>query len=324
VTKVKLTTSFPAWPLLRQTPGWRGEWDGYKFYVNDDAIVDCDYWVVYDGLLKPETAICPNDNIIFIASEPPDIKHYSSNFLNQFSLVISCDNTIHHPNNLIEQQSLPWMVGIRQLHGKYETLLDFDTLDSSTNNIVKQKLLSVICSTKTITKGQRQRLSFIENLAEEHGNKIDIFGRGFNEVPDKWDSIAPYKYHLVMENSDINDYFTEKLTDAFLGRAYPIYWGCPNLEKYFPKESFFRIQLGDWPKISEIIDSELYEKSIGHIDVARNMVLHRYNLFSMLTNTFKQKKKSSTKRTQTIFPEKISKLSRISYLTKKIITNDIN
>ena len=37
-------------------------------------------------------------------------------------------------------------------------------------------------------------------ITNEHGNWreiIDIYGDDYNPVPDKWDAIAKYKYHLV-------------------------------------------------------------------------------------------------------------------------------
>ncbi|MGY6276299.1 glycosyltransferase family 10 domain-containing protein [Methylomonas sp. MgM2] len=321
--KVKLTTSFPAWPILRQTPKWRGEWNDYKFYVDDDTVTDCDYWVVYDGLLKPETVTCPKDNIIFIASEPPDIKTYASQFLHQFSLVISCNKAIKHPNNHLMQQSLPWMLGVKQKQGQYETLYDYDKLISYQNSkVVKNKLLSVVVSNKKLTQGHRQRLVFVEKLIKELGDTVDIFGRGFNEIADKWDAIAPYKYHLVMENSFVDDYFTEKLTDTYLGRAYPIYWGCPNLEKYFPEESFSRINMTEFLKVAKIINSNIYENSKNYIEISRNMTLYKYNLFSMLTNRLKKINTQTKKSKNTIFPESFRKVVRIKYIAKKFIIDN--
>ena len=50
--KIKISTQFPEWPLLRQTPGSKGIWDNCQFFVNQD-VEECDMWVVYEGLLKP-------------------------------------------------------------------------------------------------------------------------------------------------------------------------------------------------------------------------------------------------------------------------------
>src|SRR5271170_2456073 len=88
VLKVKLSTSFPDWPLSRQTPGGGGLWQGVQFYI-DQPVDECDAWFVYDGLVKPETTVCPADNIVFVTAEPPSIKTYNDKWLRQFARVIS-------------------------------------------------------------------------------------------------------------------------------------------------------------------------------------------------------------------------------------------
>jgi len=75
------------------------------------------------------------------------------------------------------------------------------------------------------------------------GERIDIFGRGINEIEDKWDALDRYKYHIALENSVVEDYWTEKLSDAYLAGCYPIYYGCPNIEKYFDISSLARINI---------------------------------------------------------------------------------
>lgn len=281
--KVKITTSFPAWPLLRQTPGWSGQWGSCQFYVNDESIDECDFWVVYDGLTKKQTATCPQGNLIFVASEPPDIKKYQPAFLAQFSTVISCDSSIQHPNLHLIQQSLPWMIGVKQSPMGPECVMDYDQLANG-HPPRKTKLLSVMVTRKATTAGHRARLAFVEKLLERYGPGIDVFGRGFREIEDKWDAIAPYKYHLVLENSRLNDYFTEKLTDAFLGLAHPIYWGCPNLADYFPEGSFSPIDLSDPGAVESVIHSGAYEASLNVLQASRSLVLEKYNLFAFLSN----------------------------------------
>lgn len=309
--KVKLTTSSPSWPLLRQTPSSSGEWGGVKFYVNDESVTECDYWVVYDGLPNREAAVCPQGNIIFIASEPPEVKRYSSRFLGQFSTVVSCDRSIQHPDVRFVQQSLPWMVGVRQTAKGASCVMDYDRL-ASDSPPRKIKLLSVVTTKKTMTAGHKSRLAFVEKLMRRYGPEIDVFGRGFSAIEDKWDAIAPYKYHLVLENSCLEDYFTEKITDAFLGLAYPIYWGCPNLSDYFPEKSFSRIHLDDVEAIGRIIDDSSYEKSQAHLAESKRLVLDKHNLFAFLSGLITSlsdrnvKLSSFSSKAVTLFPENYS------------------
>ncbi len=43
----------------------------------------------------------------------------------------------------------------------------------------------------------------------------------------------PYRYSIVIENSDEPNYFSEKLIDCLLCRSIPIYWGCRNIDMFF-------------------------------------------------------------------------------------------
>ena len=62
-----------------------------------------------------------------------------------------------------------------------------------------------------------------------------IFGKGINGFEDKWDTLRDYKYHIVIENSSFDDYWTEKLADNYLAECFPFYHGCKNINKYFDK-----------------------------------------------------------------------------------------
>jgi hypothetical protein len=37
---------------------------------------------------------------------------------------------------------------------------------------------------------------------------------------------------ICFENTSMPNYFTEKLTNAYLGGTIPIYWGCSNISDY--------------------------------------------------------------------------------------------
>lgn len=84
MVRVKVSTSFPGWPLARQTPGASSVWGDYRFMI-DQPIEECDWWVVYEGPLKVEHAHCPPENTVFISSEPPSLARYPRPFLEQFA-----------------------------------------------------------------------------------------------------------------------------------------------------------------------------------------------------------------------------------------------
>jgi hypothetical protein len=149
--------------------------------------------------------------------------------------------------------------------------------------------ISVVLSKKDFLDGHKRRLIFIEAIKKMPvGEFIDIYGAGFNPIPDKWDVIAPYKYHLVFENEIRKDYWTEKLADAFLGFAYPIYVGCENIFDYFPREAMATLAIddvsGSAEKLTDLLKFDTYSKHLTYITIARNKVLDDYNIFQLMCN----------------------------------------
>ncbi|MDB2522374.1 glycosyltransferase family 10 [Planktomarina temperata] len=59
-------------------------------------------------------------------------------------------------------------------------------------------------------------------------------------MDDKLESLRDYRFHIAIENSSYDGYFTEKITDCFLAGTYPIYYGCKNLDQYFQKTRFYK------------------------------------------------------------------------------------
>lgn len=313
---IKISTIIPKELLLRQSPGSKGIWGDCCFFINEE-IEECDCWVVYGGLSKFEEVICPPENTIFIALEPSTIKEYNPKFLKQFGKIISCDRRIEHRNVKYNQQSQLWHIGRRWKDGKIISLSKgFDELQAQ-SNFKKEKLISVIVSKKNFTEGHRKRLKFIEKLRDHFGTNIDVFGRGINDIEDKWDAIEPYKYHIVLENSNIPDYWTEKLSDALLAGSYPFYYGCPNISDYFPKNSLTKIDIEDIENSVSIIENTIkykkYEKSIEDISKARKLVLNKYNLFPMISEICMESSVFEEKRVK-IKPEKAFSPKKIQCL----------
>jgi hypothetical protein len=309
--RVKISTDSPAWPLIRQTPGSTGFWDDCVFFVNQD-VQECDWWFVHEDLSRPESTICPEANIIFITGEPPLMRTYDPQFLSQFSAVITSHMDIAHKNPIPVQQALPWHIGIRRdKTGAIISSMGFDALrQADFDSVIKSKLVSVISSDKKTIRGHRKRLEFVDKLMAQLGDRVDFYGRGSNEVEDKWQAIAPYKYHIALENSSFPHYFTEKLSDAYLGWSYPIYYGCPNIHDYFPRASLTTIDISDpdhaVDEIEKVIYSDTFEKQIGQIEKARDLVLYRYNLFPFLAEYAKSGTAGQRKKIR-LYPEKYNR-----------------
>jgi hypothetical protein len=282
--RIKLTTCFPDWPLARQTPGCSRVWNGCRFFIDDPSADDCDLWAVYGGLPAIETASCPEGGTLLITSEPAAVHEFLPAFVSQFDSVITSQARLRHPRRLLTQQAFPWHAGIgrdeqNRINHDYDSIARIDTLS-------KPRLLSVVCSDKKMVPAHRQRLRFVEILRDHFGDRIDVFGRGHHPINDKWDAIAPYRYHIALENDRTPHFWTEKLADAYLGLAHPIYFGCPNIEDYFPRDAWTAIDIFQPKAAIETITSLLYQDDYANrlpaLRESRQLVLDRYNVFAVL------------------------------------------
>ena len=330
--KIKLTTYSSEWDFLRQTPQNSGIFGNCQFFINQE-VGDCDFWIVFEGLTEEEKTVCPKENTILITGEPPSIKKYSPKFVKQFGTVITCHRKMKHPNKIYSQQGLPWMVGGSFIKNQKQWLTEFTKSYDELKELQlpkKTKLLSVISSNKTMTKGHQKRLEFVNKLKEHFGEKIDVFGNGLNDFEDKWDVIAPYQYHIVIENCQQEDYWTEKLADCFLAESYPFYSGCPNIDDYFSKKAYTSINL-DNPKdsielIEKVIQNNFYENSLEELKNAKNLVLDKYNLFALINEFVLNKSSSKCSKELLIIKLEnnetsclLKKLSYLRQITQKLI-----
>ena len=264
------------WPdLLRQTPGGKGVWEGVRFIMDPEPT--CDFLVVLNNKMKTETkARCPGENVWCLMQEPYMKGHtdWMLEKLGRFSRVLT-----HHPLSsqskfTVSQPAIPWHVN-----------KTFDQL-ISLKIPSKPKTLSWVVGNARDLPGHRKRWALLDYIQQNDSLDIDLFGRAVQFIEDKWDGLAPYRYSLAIENSSSPDYWTEKIADCFLSWSVPIYYGCTNLEDYFPKGSFIRINI-DSPReafesVKTVLSRDNWENRLPALMEARDLVLNRYQLFPHL------------------------------------------
>ena len=310
--EVKISVSSPTWKSFRQTPGRKGIWENCRFHY-DDTLDQYDFWVCNDWLTGVEHANCDSTGTILMTGEPPSMKSYERRYTAQFSTVVTFRQDIDHPHIVRSQPALGWWVGKRLVpnpNGRHEfvedSLIDYDSLKSFDGS-GKDQLISVVTSGKRIREGHKRRLAFVNELKNIFGGDISIFAPGEMELVDKWDAIARYKYHIAIENSQYPDYWTEKLADSFLGLAYPFYYGCPNINEFFPSDSMTRIDIAK-PResaisIQDAIDNDVSNKARGALIESKRLIMDEYNYFATLSHICQGLKRSGRFRRTTIYPE---------------------
>ncbi len=287
--RILLSASFPESLVARQSPQCSGRWEEFEFIFTPDGN-PVDAWVVYDNLRETLTQVCRRGNTLLITGEPESVRRYRPRFTGQFDQVWTSQESIRHPHLTRCNEAQHWHYAMRpsSAHGH---ALHFDELVALPRPH-KSKLISVICSNKALTPDHRHRLEFVKLLRQEFGDTIDYYGRGLRHLEDKADAIWPYRYHIVLENDHSGTFMTEKLSDAFLGWSFPIYFGGSEAAKRYPAGSFRSIDIYQPQQaiatIRELIAGDVYQRSLEQLAEARQAVLFKNNLLAMLADYWRQ------------------------------------
>jgi len=257
-----------------------------EFKINDATSI-CDYWVIWGGIKKEETVLCPPENIFYITDEAHEMRFYNQEFLNQFSSIYAVRDDLEHRSIIKIHEPQIWYFN-----------QSFDEL-AFLKPIQKSKKISVVCSDLTWLQGHKNRFSFVNKLIGHFKDKIDVYGRGFNPLEDKWEALAPYQFSIAIENNQIPNYFTEKISECFLAYTVPVYFGCPNVHQYYHSNAFIDIDIFNYKRsfetIEQIIDTpNLYNQYFENVKNARDSYFQNYFLFEWLKKILPQT--NSTKR----------------------------
>lgn len=293
---IKLTTPWNT-DYYAQTPEGKGIFGDYKFEINNEC-KECDYWIVWGALPEKEEVLCTKENVIYIVDEAFKERSFNQEFLAQFSAVLTLRKDIVHQKIIPIHELCPWY-----FKKDYEDLLSLKLPK-------KTKDISMVVSDLIITAGHRKRFAFVNKLIGHFKDRLDVYGRGFNPIPDKWDAIADYKYSIAIENNCFPDYFTEKISECFLSYTMPIYYGCPNIYNYYSPKSMINIDIDNYKESIQEIESlfkdNVYKDRLDYIIASRNKFLEEYHLFPALLKTIKNnfKSKNSNSSLITLIPER--------------------
>lgn len=303
------------WPdLLRQTPGGRGVWEGIHFTIED--VEECDALVVLNNRMKHAVhARCPEGRIWALMQEP-----YAKGFTDwmvegheAFDRVYTNYLPSSDQKYITSQPALPWHVN--------------RTFDELAGCAVpeKKRPLSWIVGNCHDLPGHMKRGVFLRAIQADKTLDIDLYGRAVHFIEDKWDGLAPYRYSIAAENTSWPDYWTEKIADCFLTWTVPFYHGCGNLEKYFPADSFIRIDI-EKPEeaigiIKRCLQEDEWSRRLPALEEARRRVLYEYQIFPVLAKLLKAEPMMGQPRIEHIVPpyrrSAMTKLRRLIYKVQR-------
>lgn len=335
VNKIKVKLTIPGAPAnadLSQYYDSNYLPDDILFYINTN-IDSPDYWFVFEDL-DTELVKCKINpkNIYFLGAETSHEKDYYKNptldkFLLQFEKIFTPFETSHEEIKTFP--FLPWMINSNHGNSIFQPHERNFEYFKNLKKIEKTKLLSVICSSKSVTPGQKKRLEFVKKINNYFGEDIDWFGNGINQINTKWEGIKSYKYHLVIENNNSDYVISEKLMDAYLGLSFPIYYGGKMVDRVFPNNSYLKIDINNYEesknKIKNLIYGNTYESNQGNLLKSKDIVLNNLNYINRIyeiiqTNPVEKNKKQVIIKSIGSIQKKQKQIYRCKEKLKKFIT----
>nr|WP_321461264.1 hypothetical protein [uncultured Cohaesibacter sp.] len=282
-TIIQLTSNNDIKCFLRQTPEGDGIWQDYEFKINEKT-PDAEWLIAFDEPARDCVTDLPKTRRILFRTEPQSIKFYSAEFLNQFGTIVAIDkDTAFNGKTIISQVGLPWMYGLD--FAKQNEAYQWTDLCRNHQPPIKGEI-SVVCSTKNMNINHSRRLRFLAMLKEALGDRLTIYGRGFQPIADKREAIDGYRYHLVLENNLLPHGWTEKLADPILGGVFPISAGAPDLGSFFNLDGLAMIDITKPQKAVAQVVSILEQDPASHASEAMNenkqRLLNEHNLFALI------------------------------------------
>ena len=258
--------------------------DAFDVAENGDDDRVWDLVIVFEMLSAATNLRVRGDSAVFVAGEPPSIGNHSKAFLRQFNKIFCAGARSNSASVSDEQHYNNWHFGYSVKNGfRYSNAFIRDLSSPE-----KTHLLSTITSNLAYLPMHIKRRALIERLAQDYSGNIDFFGRPHRFVEYKEDAILPYKFHICVENWAASDLWTEKIADALLGYAVPVYAGCPNIESYFPGATIM-IDLDDYASARRTIDAilregeSIYRDRLPAVVEARRKLIETFDISSLIT-----------------------------------------
>lgn len=257
----------------------------YDVYDNDLEFTtnnDYEYAVVFNNT---QEIINSSSKIITIIQEPS----WNYSYVNKRFLVNSNYLIIHDPAlfEKTHQIKLGGTVIESPSFMFYHDPIERKSFEGS-EFINKQKKISMIMSGTYSSNGNyNQRLNLLHQILQSdldidiYGRKLDISDQRFKGMLEyKYIGLIPYEYSIAIENSNENNYITEKFIDCVLCNTIPIYNGAPNIKDVYDHHFFRTIDLNS-DNIVEDIRNIIAVPAHGCL-VNKNIYLNDFNLYTKL------------------------------------------
>lgn len=245
--------------------------ENYNIQYNSTEDIVWDAVVYYEQVSKTYNIRCKRGGLMYFCGEPPLMHPLPYGFLKKFDKIIVPHPNVKHCGKIKSHGFLNWLFGYSYSQNK--CIYNYEQIKNISPE--KNKLISIITSNQKLMPGHHKRMEAIDRLKSEYSEYIDFFGRGICPVDSKSEAILPYMFNICIENTSIDDYWTEKFADANLGKCIPIYSGCTNINNYFDNKGFFQFDINDYNELKKIIEIILKDPKAVYRDMEQAMLSNR-------------------------------------------------
>lgn len=202
--------------------------DKSVYITNDD---DYSHILILNTAMPEIPKHIPKQNVVGLAFEPLPFLYLTQNFVDYAVKNIGkyyIGSKSNLPEPFIEHYAYMWHMT------PYKSIPE------------KTKIMSIMVSMKAQMIGHQYRHMLVQRILEEK-LPIDIYGNGCKFYSSQNDNIkgefeerepyADYMFHISIENMQTPHYFSEKITNPLLAGCTPIYFGCVNIDNYFPDKT---------------------------------------------------------------------------------------
>jgi len=257
----------------------------FDYHFNNDEYLKNIPITIFNDYIGTQKEFNQNPYNILILTEPNEVTNLYEvvkNNHHHFSYILTWDSDLlkHCPNSILNVYGLtsrfcrPWD----------ETYSIPEYRQPPNINYNKNYEVSFLCGEKQLLPGHKLRHNIFNNK-----ENINIPNHILYSTHDKtfwengkdrcWDSM----FHIAVENTKHDNYFTEKIIDAFLTKTIPIYWGCSNIHEYFNKDGILTFETKE--ELFDIINNltpEFYYSKLEIINENYNMALTYANYVERL------------------------------------------
>ena len=240
---------------------------------------DFDLLVVING--SNQHLDTPKDKTLGVMMEPSWACHFRQH------LEYRCRHILHHIQPISPQYI--YYPGLLPPHIDYKSGNDLNYYLKT--SFKKKKKCSIITSYNSQIASQHslyhKRVEFVKQILNTDLD-IDIYGNSWEEsgihdqrikgtLDNKKQGLEEYEFSIAIENCVEWDYFSEKLTDCFLTDTTPIYYGCPNINRFF--DSCYELTtLNSIDEVREIITKNTSQSQ----ETNKLFLATRYNLYTAI------------------------------------------